>query len=65
MDTFNTYAKPYEHMQKIAGRRIGTFGVRELGLYHEKILHAPKDTAGRFDLIVMSDGTLIYKPVHQ
>jgi hypothetical protein len=56
-------------MQKFTGVRIGTFCVRDIGRKDhtrngEKILHAPKGTQGRFDLIVMQDGTLVYQPVH-
>jgi hypothetical protein len=50
-------------MKQKGTRRIGTFGVREMGIYGEKILHAPKDTKGRFDLSICEDGTLVYQPV--
>lgn len=51
-------------MQKPQGIIIGTYGVREIGIYKEKILHAPKTTEGRFKLVAYPNGDLMYMKVH-
>ena len=53
-------------MMKSNGYCVGTYGVRTVGeKYKEKVMHAPKNTDGRFDLWVYPDGTLEYRPTNK